>query len=122
MNKNLQKWLMMLALISNLVAAAPTQNARPHSARDSAAWSELTANMEKMHIAVASVKSSGNSDADFVALMVPHHQAAIEMAKSELLNGKDPQMRRVAQEIIIDQQSEIELMKLWLKEHPAQLQ
>src|SRR5689334_22361537 len=122
MNKNLREGLVMLALISNLVVAAPTENSRPHSARDSAAWSELTASMEKMHVAVTSVKSSGNSDADFVALMVPHHQAAIEMAKSELLNGKDPQMRRVAQEIIIDQQSEIELMQLWLKQHPAQLQ
>jgi uncharacterized protein (DUF305 family) len=122
MNKNLREWLMMLALISNLVVVAPTQNPHPHAAGDSTAWSGLNASMEKMHVAMTSVKSSGNSDADFVALMVPHHQAAIEMAKSELLNGKDPQMRRVAQEIIIDQQSEIELMQLWLKQHPAQSQ
>ena len=122
MNKNLREGLIMLALISTLVAVVATQNSRPHSARDSAVWSDLTASMEKMHVAMTSAKSSGNSDADFVALMVPHHQAAIEMAKSELLNGKDPQMRRVAQEIIIDQQSEIELMQLWLKQHPAQSQ
>jgi uncharacterized protein (DUF305 family) len=119
MKRNLREGLIMLALISNLVVAAPTQNSRPPSAKDSDAWPELTANMQKMHVAIASVKSSGNSDADFVALMMPHHQAAIDMAKSELLNGKDPQMRRVAQEIITDQQSEIELMQLWLKQHPA---
>jgi len=50
-------------------------------------------------------------------LMLPHHQAAIDMAKAELAHGKDPQMRRLAQEIITDQQSEIELMQLWLKQH-----
>jgi uncharacterized protein (DUF305 family) len=49
-------------------------------------------------------------------LMLPHHQAAIDMAKTQLLYGKDPQMRRLAQEIITDQQSEIELMQRWLKQ------
>jgi len=48
--------------------------------------------------------------------MLPHHQAAIDMAKAELLHGRDPQMRRLAQEIITDQQSEIELMQRWLKQ------
>jgi len=42
----------------------------------------------------------GNSDADFVNLMLPHHQAAIDMARTELLNGSDTQMRRLAQEIL----------------------
>jgi uncharacterized protein (DUF305 family) len=49
--------------------------------------------------------------------MLPHHQAAIDMARVELTQGKDPQMRRLAQEIIVDQQSEIDLMHLWLKQH-----
>jgi len=49
-------------------------------------------------------------------LMLPHHQAAIDMAKTELLYGKDPEMRRLAQEIITDQQVEIELMQRWLKQ------
>jgi len=70
-----------------------------------------------MHSAMALVKPSGNTDADFVALMMAHHQAAIEMAKTELMYGQDAQMRRLAQEIITDQQSEIELMQLWLKQH-----
>jgi len=80
-------------------------------------WSELVATMEKMHVAMASVEPSGNSDVDFVRLMIPHHQAAIDMAKTQLLCGKDPQVRRLAQEIITDQQLEIELMNLWLKQH-----
>ena len=79
-------------------------------------WSELIASMDKMHMAMEAVKRSGNSDVDFVRLMLPHHQAAIDMAKTQLLYGKDPQMRRLAQEIITDQQSEIELMQRWLRQ------
>ena len=79
-------------------------------------WSALTASSQKMHSAMGSVRQSGDSDADFVKLMLPHHQAAIDMAKAQLLYGKDPQIRRLAQEIITDQQSEIDLMQLWLKQ------
>ena len=66
---------------------------------------------------MGSVAASGNSDVDFVRPMLPHHQAAVDMARTQLLYGKDPQMRRLAQEIITDQQSEIDLMRLWLKQH-----
>jgi hypothetical protein len=84
-------------------------------------WSELVATMDKMHMAMEAVEYSGNSDFDFVRLMLPHHQAAVDMAKTQLLHGKDPQMRRLAQEIITDQHLEIEVMQLWLKQHePAQ--
>jgi len=79
-------------------------------------WSELVASMDKMHMAMGAIKRSGNADVDFVRLMLPHHQAAIDMAKTQLLYGKDPQMRRLAQEIITDQQLEIELMQRWLKQ------
>ena len=75
--------------------------------------------MDKMHMSMAAIKRSGDSDVDFVRLMLPHHQAAIDMAKTELLHGKDPQMRRLAQEIITDQQLEIELMQRWLKQQHA---
>jgi uncharacterized protein (DUF305 family) len=82
-------------------------------------WSELIASMDKMHMAIGAVAQSGKSDVDFVRLMLPHHQAAIDMAKTQLLYGKDPQMRRLAQEIITDQQLEIELMQRWLKQQHA---
>jgi Domain of unknown function (DUF305) len=82
-------------------------------------WSELIASMDKMHMAMGAVARSGNSDVDFVRLMIPHHQAAIDMAKTQLLFGKDPQMRRLAQEIITDQQLEIELMQRWLKQRES---
>lgn len=80
-------------------------------------WTELNSSMEKMHLAMAAIKPSGRSDTDFVRLMLPHHEAAIDMAKTQLLHGTDPQMRRLAQEIIADQQSEIDLMRLWLNQH-----
>jgi uncharacterized protein (DUF305 family) len=82
-------------------------------------WSELIASMERMHMAMGQVPRSGNSDIDFVRLMLPHHQAALDMAKTQLVYGKDPQMRRLAQEIITDQQLEIELMRVWLKQHES---
>ena len=50
-------------------------------------------------------------DHDFAAMMIPHHQGAIDMAKAELLYGKDPVLRRLAQEIITTQNSEIEVMR-----------
>lgn len=80
-------------------------------------WTAFVSGMTKMHTATAALGPSGNNDLDFVQLMMPHHQAAIDMAKAELNFGSDPQMRRMAQEIITDQQSEIELMQLWLKRH-----
>ena len=82
-------------------------------------WSELIASMDKMHMAMGAIERSGDSDADFVRLMLPHHQAAIDMAKTQLLYGKDPQMRRLAQEIITDQQLEIQLMQRWLQQQHA---
>lgn len=103
----------MLAVL--LAVGLLAQEPKPSTQEDY--WSALTASSQKMHAAMGSVRQTGDSDADFVSLMLPHHQAAIDMAKAQLLYGKDPQMRRLAQEIITDQQSEIDLMRLWLKEH-----
>lgn len=59
-----------------------------------------------------SIKPSGDIDQDFVAMMAPHHQGAIDMAISELRYGKNEQLRRIAQEIIVDQMQEIAAMNL----------
>jgi uncharacterized protein (DUF305 family) len=75
------------------------------------------ASTARMHGGMASIKPSSDSDVDFVKLMLPHHQAAIDMAKTQLIYGRSPEIRRLAQEIIVDQQSEIQLMQLWLKQH-----
>jgi uncharacterized protein (DUF305 family) len=57
---------------------------------------------------------TGDPDHDFASMMIPHHQGAIDMAKIEVLYGKDPVLRRLAQEIIVTQGSEIALMRLRL--------
>jgi hypothetical protein len=72
---------------------------------------ENDAAMKKMMKDMA-VKPTGDVDADFVAMMVPHHQGAIDMALAVLRHGRNPQIRRLAQEIIVTQQQEIEVMRL----------
>ncbi len=54
---------------------------------------------------------SGDADRDFAAMMVPHHQGAIDMARAELRFGHDPVLRRLAQGIIVEQQQEIAVMR-----------
>jgi uncharacterized protein (DUF305 family) len=76
--------------------------------------------MKRMDSDMKSAPMNGNSDHDFATMMMPHHQGAIDMAKAELTYGKDPVMRRLAEEIIVDQQSEIQAMQLWLIKQPAQ--
>ena len=72
---------------------------------------EIQAAMDKM-MAGMMAPPSGDVDRDFVAMMRPHHQGAIEMAVAELKYGKNEQLRRIAQEIIVDQQQEIAAMNL----------
>jgi uncharacterized protein (DUF305 family) len=79
---------------------------------------ENNAAMRKMMAGMA-VKPSGDADADFAAMMIPHHQGAIDMAVAELRYGRNEQLRRIAQEIIVDQQQEIQAMRLALGEKPA---
>jgi uncharacterized protein (DUF305 family) len=79
----------------------------------------MDASMKVMDHDMATAPMTGDADHDFASMMVPHHQGAIDMAKAELLYGKDPTLRRLAQEIIADQKSEIDLMNLWLKKHAA---
>jgi uncharacterized protein (DUF305 family) len=64
-------------------------------------------------------KPTGDIDRDFVAMMVPHHQGAIDMAVIELRYGKNEQLRRIAQEIVVDQMQEIAAMKLAIGESIA---
>ncbi len=67
----------------------------------------------KMHKDMA-VPLTGNADVDFVRGMIPHHQGAIDMAKIVLEHGKDPEIRKLAEEVIKAQEGEIAMMKAWL--------
>jgi hypothetical protein len=71
--------------------------------------------MTKMMNGMA-IKPTGDIDHDFVAMMSPHHQGAIDMAVLELRYGKNEQLRRIAQEIIVEQKQEIAAMKLGIGE------
>ena len=116
------RWVIFFVFFWALGTPALQHDSHQHMGETSAvdrAWSALNASMEQMHRAMASVEASGNSDVDFVRLMLPHHQGALDMAKTQLMYGTDPQMRRLAQEIITDQQSEIALMHLWLQQRAA---
>ncbi len=66
--------------------------------------------MERMTNGMA-IPHTGDPDRDFAAMMIPHHQGAIEMAKVQLQFGRDPILRRLAQAIIVEQQQEIDLMR-----------
>jgi uncharacterized protein (DUF305 family) len=98
--------LIAAALISAATSLAASPVEAPFLAENHVAMKKM---MAAMHIT-----PSGDVDTDFVAMMVPHHQGAIDMAKAQLRYGRNEQLRRIAQEIIVTQTQEIEAMRLAL--------
>ena len=68
---------------------------------------------------MAAAPMNGEPGHDFVTMMLPHHQGAVDMAKAVLLNTQDPELRNLALGIIAEQQNEINVMRAWLDRHPA---
>lgn len=101
-------WAGALGCIAGAYAGVPAAASAeaPFLARNQAAMDKMMAGME--------IKPSGDVDRDFSAMMIPHHQGAIDMAQAELLYGHNEQLRRIAQEIIVEQQQEITAMRLAL--------
>jgi len=76
------------------------------SAFDAAMDAGMRRMMQGMHAAA----TSGNADVDFLAMMIPHHEGAVEMARLVLIHGRDPATRRLAEDIIASQSTEIAAM------------
>ena len=88
------------------MTATADSNQAAFAADNNAAMTRMMAGID--------VKPSGDIDRDFAAMMIPHHQGAIDMALAELRYGNNEQLRRIAQEIIVDQQQEIAAMRFAL--------
>src|SRR5215468_909361 len=93
----------LLAAAQTLMPAASTS--------ETPFLNENQAAMRKMMTGM-SIEPSGDVDRDFAAMMIPHHQGAIEMAQAELRHGRNELLRRIAQEIVVEQQQEIAAMRL----------
>ncbi len=94
------------AFLTSSVAAAPRvdSGAAAFAQENDVAMDRMMADM--------AIQPSGDVDRDFAAMMIPHHQGAIDMALAELRHGSNEQLRRIAQEIIVEQQQEINAMHL----------
>ncbi|MGE3871437.1 MAG: DUF305 domain-containing protein [Parvibaculaceae bacterium] len=104
--------LMKLAAICFLIAGATTVHAQ-----DLGYQKEMEAAHKTMMEDMGAMKSTGDPDKDFAMMMIPHHQGAIDMAQIQLKYGKDPALKKMAQDIIDAQQREIDDFKKWEGAH-----
>ena len=111
---------LLVTSIAGIAFAQSVHHADPTSGQDNSAdstfASQMMQAMDRMNSGMAAARPTGDPDRDFAAMMIPHHQGAIDMAKVELIYGRDPILRRLAQGIIVEQQQEIELMQRSLNE------
>ncbi|MGC1779664.1 MAG: DUF305 domain-containing protein [Xanthobacteraceae bacterium] len=101
--------------LGDYIASICASHYRDASGDEAAFLADNISTMSKMMVDMG-ITPSGDIDRDFVAMMVPHHQGAIEMAQAELRYGNNEILRRMAQEIIVTQQQEIAAMRLALGE------
>src|SRR6478752_645353 len=107
------RWFHVLSIVAggSCLSASPQEHSTQAPA-DPAFEEAMMESMSKMDQAMGAAPMSGDPNHDFSAMMIPHHQGAIDMAKTFLLHGQDAALRRLAQEIIVTQQQEIKVMQL----------
>jgi len=112
-----------LLLSSGAIALAQDHSGHTMDTAPAASDNPATAGYEaanaKMHGDMA-ITYTGDPDIDFLKSMIPHHQGAIDMARVVLEHGKDPEIRKLAEDIIAAQEKEIATMREWLKERGAE--
>jgi Domain of unknown function (DUF305) len=91
------------------LALADTHS-KHHSEINTAFTQAMNIGMKRMMSDMHQPGMTGNADVDFLAMMIPHHEGAVEMARLVLLYGNDPLVRQLAEEIIASQQVEIAAM------------
>jgi len=102
------------AVADNHTHADHADHSAPAAASDSTkAYDEAN---RKMHGGMA-IDFSGDADIDFARGMIPHHQGAVDMAEVQIKYGKDPELRKLAEDIVAAQKIEIAFMEAWLKKH-----
>jgi uncharacterized protein (DUF305 family) len=106
----------ILIAMATIMPASIALIQQPAFAQEAEAQKAFTDAHHKMLHMMEGMKPSGDADKDFVMMMIPHHQGAIDMAEVELKYGKDPMLRQMAEDIIESQKKEIEEMKKWQQE------
>ena len=92
-------------------SAAPAANASPSTKAFQASDERMMKDMAAPY--------TGDADRDFVAHMIPHHEGAVAMAEVLLKHGKDPELRKMAKEIVKAQKTEIDFMRKWQAKNGA---
>lgn len=104
----------VISAVALLAVGSTVALAMEHSSGSQA----LEATNAGMHGAMAA-ETTGDVDIDFMRMMIPHHQGAIDMAKIVIENGKDPEVRKLAEDIVKAQEAEIAFIKTWLARNGA---
>lgn len=109
-------WLILTLTSTVLMSAGALFADEGHDhGKSGSGTAQMNESMQKMHGKMMEQSKSGDPDVDFAKMMLTHHQGAIEMARTELKNGDDPEMKKMAEKAIKDQEKDIQKLRAWLK-------